>query len=82
MCTKNDDEMMYSSLDMVRDRGNCYLSFQAILCSFTLASPPPSSSSSSFFHRIEGISKIKGCFKNGDVTLLMAYFTYDCMYPH
>ena len=31
-----------------------------------------------FSHRIEGISKITECFKNGNITLLMTYFTYDC----
>ena len=30
------------------------------------------------FLKIEGISKIIGYFKNGDITLLMAFFTYDC----
>ena len=35
MCTKNYDQMMYSSWDMVRDRCNCYFSFLAIFCPFT-----------------------------------------------
>ena len=35
MCTKNYDQMMYSSWDMVRDRCNCYFSFWAIFCPFT-----------------------------------------------
>ena len=34
MCTKNYDQMMYSSWDMVRDRCN-YFSFWAIFCPFT-----------------------------------------------
>ena len=34
MCTKNYDQMMYSSWDMVRDRCNCYFSFWAIFCPF------------------------------------------------
>ena len=34
-CTKNYDQMMYGSWDMVRDRCNCYFSFWAIFCSFT-----------------------------------------------
>ena len=35
MCTKNSDQMMYSSWDMVSDRCNCYFSFWAIFCHFT-----------------------------------------------
>ena len=35
MCTKNYDQMMYGSWDMVRDRCNCYFSFWAIFCPFT-----------------------------------------------
>ena len=35
MCTKNYDQMVYSSWDMVCDRCNCYLSFWAIFCPFT-----------------------------------------------
>ena len=34
MCTKNYDQMMYSSWDMVHDRCNCYFSFWAIFCPF------------------------------------------------
>ena len=34
MCTKNYDQMMYSSWDMVCDRCNCYFSFWAIFCPF------------------------------------------------
>ena len=34
MCTKNYDQMMYGSWDMVRDRCNCYFSFWAIFCPF------------------------------------------------
>ena len=34
MCTKNYDQMMYSSWDMVRDRCS-YFSFWAIFCPFT-----------------------------------------------
>ena len=34
-CTKNYDQMMYGSWDMVRDRYNCYFSFWAIFCTFT-----------------------------------------------
>ena len=33
-CTKNNDQMMYSSWDMVHDRCNCYFSFWAIFCTF------------------------------------------------
>ena len=33
-CTKNYDQMMYSSLDMVHDRCNYFL-FWAIFCPFT-----------------------------------------------
>ena len=36
MCTKNYDQMMYSSRDIVRERCNCYFSFWAIFCHFTL----------------------------------------------
>ena len=35
MCTKNYDQMMYGSWDMVHDRCNCYFSFWAIFCPFT-----------------------------------------------
>ena len=35
MCTRNYDQMMYSSGDMVRDRCNCYFSFWTIFCPFT-----------------------------------------------
>ena len=34
-CTKNYDQMMYGSWDMVRDRCNCYFSFWVIFCPFT-----------------------------------------------
>ena len=34
-CTKNYDQMMYSSWDMVHDRCNCYFLFWAIFCPFT-----------------------------------------------
>ena len=34
-CTKNYDQMMYSSWYMVRDRCNCYFTFWAIFCPFT-----------------------------------------------
>ena len=34
-CTKNYDQMMYGSWDMVRDRCNWYFSFWAIFCIFT-----------------------------------------------
>ena len=34
-CTKNYDQMMYSSWDMVHDRCNCYFSFWAVFCPFT-----------------------------------------------
>ena len=33
-CTKNHQYMLYCSLDMARDRCNCYLSFWAIFCPF------------------------------------------------
>ena len=33
-CTKNNDYMLYSSLDMTRNRFNCYFSFWAIFCHF------------------------------------------------
>ena len=33
-CTKNYDQMMYDSWDMVRDRCNCCFSFWAIFCTF------------------------------------------------
>ena len=36
-CTKNYDQMMYDSWDMVCDRCSCYFSFWAIFCSFTPA---------------------------------------------
>ena len=35
ICTKNYDQMMYASWDMVCDRCNCYFSFWAIFCPFT-----------------------------------------------
>ena len=34
ICTKNYDQMMYHSWDMVCDRCNCYFSFWAIFCPF------------------------------------------------
>ena len=34
-CTKNHDNMLYSSWDIARDRCNCYFSFWAIFCTFT-----------------------------------------------
>ena len=34
-CTKNYDQVMYSSWDMVRERCNCCSSFWAIFCPFT-----------------------------------------------
>ena len=36
MCTKNYDQIMYSSWDMLHDRCNCYFSFWAIFYTFTL----------------------------------------------
>ena len=36
MCIKNYNQMMYGSWDVVRDRCNCYFSFWAIFCPFTL----------------------------------------------
>ena len=39
MCTKNYDQMMYSSWDMVHDRCNCYFSFWAVCCPFTPQQP-------------------------------------------
>ena len=38
-CTKNYDQVMYNSWDMVRDRCNCYFSFWAIFCTFTPLNP-------------------------------------------
>ena len=35
MCTKNYDQMMYSSWDMVWDKCNCYFWSWAIFCPFT-----------------------------------------------
>ena len=35
-CTKNHDHILYCSWDMACDRNNCYFSFGAIFCSFTL----------------------------------------------
>ena len=35
MCTKNYDQMMYGSWDVVHDRCNCYFSFWTISCPFT-----------------------------------------------
>ena len=43
MCTKNFDQMMYGSWDMVRDRCNCF-SFWAIFCPFTPLLLPPTPS--------------------------------------
>ena len=40
MCTKNYDQMMYGSWDMVRDRCNCYFSFWIIFCPFTPLTAP------------------------------------------
>ena len=36
MCTKNQDQILHRSWDMVRDRCNWYFSFWAIFCIFTL----------------------------------------------
>ena len=35
-CTKNHDHILYCSWDMAYDRCNCYFSFWAIFCPFTL----------------------------------------------
>ena len=35
ICTKNYDQIMYGSWDMVCDRCNCYFSFLTIFCPFT-----------------------------------------------
>ena len=35
-CTKNHDHMLYCSWDMVSDGCNCYFSFWAFFCPFTL----------------------------------------------
>ena len=43
-CTKNYDEMMYGSWDMVHDRCNCYFSFWATFCTFTPLKPKKSKS--------------------------------------
>ena len=42
MCTKNYDQMMYGSWDMVHDRCNCYFSFWATFCTFTPLKPKKS----------------------------------------
>ena len=34
MCTKNYDQMLYGSWDMVHDKCNCYILFWAIFCPF------------------------------------------------
>ena len=39
MCTKNCDQIMYSSWDMVHDRCNCCFSFWAVCCPFTPQQP-------------------------------------------
>ena len=39
MCTKNYDQMINGSWDMVCDRCNCYFSFWAIFCPFTPLTP-------------------------------------------
>ena len=38
-CTKNHDHMLYCSPNMTRDGCNCYFSFWAILCPFTIFCP-------------------------------------------
>ena len=50
MCTKNYDQMIYGSWDMVRDRCNCYFSFWTIFYSFN---PPPSQPKKSKFWKNE-----------------------------
>ena len=40
MCTKNYDQKMYSSWDMMCDRCNCYFSFWSIFCFFTPLKSP------------------------------------------
>ena len=39
-CNKNHDHMQYCSWDMACDGCNCYFSFWAIFCHFTLPPPP------------------------------------------
>ena len=39
-CTKNYDQLMYRSWDMVRDRCSCYFSFWAIFCPFIGVTAP------------------------------------------
>ena len=39
-CTKNYDQMMYGSWDIVRDKYNCYFSFWAIFHPFTPLTAP------------------------------------------
>ena len=67
-CTKNYDQMMYDSSDMVYDRSNCYFSFWAIfwpLISLTA-------------QKIKIFKKMKKA--PGDITILhMCTKTYDQM---
>ena len=64
ICTKNYDQMMYSSCNMVHDRCNCYFSFWAI-------SPPNSPKNQNF----EKMKKAPG-----DITILhMCTTNYDQM---
>ena len=55
MCTKNYDQMMYGSWDMVCDRCNCYFSFWAIFLPFY----PPSSPKNQNFKKMKKKESLK-----------------------
>ena len=78
MCTKNYDQMIYSSWNMVCDRCNCYFSLWAIFCIFY----PPNSPKNQNFQKMK--KKMPGdiillhiCTKNYDQ---MMYGSWDVVH--
>ena len=59
-CTKNLDQMLYCSWDMLSDGCNCYFSFCAVFCSFTPATAQKMNISKKWKKRLE-ISSFYTC---------------------
>ena len=73
-CTKNYDQMMYGTWDMVRDRCKCYFSFWAIFCPFY----PPNSLKNQNLKKIkklpEDIIALHKCTKSYDHMIYESWY--------
>ena len=76
-CTKNYDQMMYDSWDMVHERCNCYFSFWAIFCTFTCLKPKKIKIFEKMRKRPGNIIILQMCTKNYDQ---MMYGSWDMVH--